>query len=89
MDTQSNYRNDEEAAVAAFAAVNRDLSRGLTAQSLAADVAKHPDSAFPFSGDHLGTHSERETLASGDPGDVISRERIHTSDIDLWALVAR
>jgi len=84
---QDNYFDAEEAGVAAHTAQSK-FPRETTIGSLDRDHERFPDTAFPFSGDHLGAFSHRETTPDGDPGDEIRRERIHTSDISLWAMVA-
>lgn len=88
---QDNYFDSEEAAVAANTA-RSNLGIGIPAHALADDNVEHPRSAFPFSGDHLGTHAHREehyTPGVGwEPGAEVRRERIHRSDIDLWVMVA-
>lgn len=66
---QANYNNDEEAVVAAFSARNRDMMKA-TLGSLASNFEKHPEDAFPFSGDHLNTVAIRD-----DFGDEVARER--------------
>lgn len=80
-----------ESRVAEFTAQNKDLSRFTSVGYLADSFVKHPTedgAGFPFSGDHLGTFSHRETTPYGDPGDELRRERIHNSTVDLWAAVA-
>lgn len=74
--------NDElliDSKIAAFNGQHKELSRETSVGSLADWWAKHPDeeNGFPFSGDHLGTFSHRETLWDGDPGDEIRRERLY------------
>lgn len=84
---QDNYFDVEEAGVAAHTAQSkfpREVSLGL----LTTEHERFPDTAIPFSGDHLGAFSHRETTMDGDPGDEVRRERIHTSHIDLWAMIA-
>jgi len=84
---QDNYFDAEEAGVAAHTAQSK-FSREVTLDSLIIDHDRFPDTAFPFSGDHLGAFSHRETTADGDPGDEIRRERTHTAAyINLWAMV--
>ncbi|QGJ89436.1 hypothetical protein PBI_SMARTIES_32 [Microbacterium phage Smarties] len=84
---QDNYFDAEEAGVAAHTAQSKFAS-DYTADALTRDHQRHPDTAFPFSGDHLGAFSHRETTPDGDPGDEIRRERYIDSDISLWAMVA-
>ncbi|AWN05516.1 hypothetical protein SEA_PIPERIS_24 [Microbacterium phage Piperis] len=84
---QDNYFDAEEAGVAAHTAQSKLLNAD-AAQYLDREHTRFPDTAFPFSGDHLGTFSHRETTPQGDPGDEVRRERIRNSDIDLWAMVA-
>lgn len=74
--------NDElliDAKIAAFNGQTKPLSQETSVGSLADWWAKHPEeeNGFPFSGDHLGTFSHRETTPYGDPGDEIRRERIY------------
>lgn len=67
-----------DAKIAAFNGQHKGLSRETSVGSLAAYAAKNPsEDGFPFSGDHLGTFSHRETTPYGDPGEEIRRERIH------------
>lgn len=80
-----------ESRVAEFTAQNKDLSRFTSVGYLADSFVQHPSedgAGFPFSGDHLGTFSHRETLQDGDPGDEIRRERIYTAQPNIWAAVA-
>lgn len=87
---QDNYFDAEEAEVAAHTAQSK-FSREVTVGSLIRDHERFPDTAFPFSGDHLGAFSHREehyTRGVGwESGEEVRRERIHNSDIDLWAMV--
>ncbi|QWY84805.1 hypothetical protein SEA_SELWYN23_25 [Microbacterium phage Selwyn23] len=84
---QDNYFDAEEAGVAATDGQSPLLNAD-AAQYLDREHERFPESAFPFSGDHLGTFSHRETTPQGDPGDEVRRERIRNSDIDLWAMVS-
>ncbi len=84
---QDNYFDVEEAGVAAHTAQSK-FPREVTLDLLTREHERFPRTAIPFSGDHLGAFSHRETTADGDPGDEIRRERIHTSNVDLWAMIA-
>ncbi|QGJ88879.1 hypothetical protein PBI_TEAMOCIL_25 [Microbacterium phage Teamocil] len=82
---QDNYFDAEEARVAAFTAQS-NLPRDTAALALANDHERFPLTAFPFSGDHLGAFSHRETTEQGDPGEEVRRERIHTATyVNVWA----
>ncbi|QBI98107.1 hypothetical protein SEA_FIREMAN_24 [Microbacterium phage Fireman] len=84
---QDNYFDAEEAGVAAHTAQSK-FAREVSAGALMRDHKRFPDTAFPFSGDHLGTFSHRETTPDGDPGDEVSRERIYRGTLDIWTKVA-
>lgn len=69
-----------DAKIAAFNGQHKGMSRETPAHQLAEEFVKYPNihgHGFPFSGDHLGTFSHRETLWDGDPGEETRRERIH------------
>ncbi|AWY05375.1 hypothetical protein HOT42_gp24 [Microbacterium phage Metamorphoo] len=85
---QDNYMDIDEARVAASTARSRDFASEISAATLIREHDRFPESAFPFSGDHLGVFSHRDTTPQGDPGDEVRRERILNSDIDLWVMVA-
>lgn len=88
---QDNYMDVDEARVASFTARSRDLSIEISASALVREHSRFPESAFPFSGDHLGVFSHREQVyipgVGTEPGGEVRRERIHNSDINLWAMV--
>lgn len=80
-----------ESRVAEFTAQNKDLSRFTGVGYLADSAVRFPTedgAGTPFSGDHLGTHSHRETTPYGDPGDEVRRERIHHGTVNIWKMVA-
>lgn len=81
-----NYDLLIDAKIASYNGQHKELSRQTGIGTLAAEDVT--DGGFPFSGDHLGTFSHRDTTPYGDPGEEVRRERIHTSDINVWALVA-
>ncbi|WNN95114.1 hypothetical protein SEA_MAGRITTE_163 [Microbacterium phage Magritte] len=81
-----------ESRVAEFNSQHSWMSREVAAQQLAVDIVNHPTedgAGYPYSGDHLGTFAHRETTPYGDPGDEIRRERIHTADVNVWAMIQR
>lgn len=81
-----------ESRVAEFNSRHSGMSREITAQQLAVDIVKHPTedgAGYPYSGDHLGTYAHREILWDGEQGDEISRERIHTAAVNVWAMIQR
>lgn len=84
---QSNYFDSEEARVAAFDARHTELSRRVPASNLQANFEAHPNDAFPFSGDHLGTSDVRDTpLHREDLGEVVGRVvSTHVEHINIWS----
>ena len=81
-----------ESRVAEFISQQRYMSREIPAQQLATDFEEFlsaDGAGYPFSGDHLGTYAHRETLASGDQGDEIRRERVHAADVNVWTMIQR
>lgn len=84
---QSNYYNASEAHVAAFNARHPELSRRMPASNFTANLEAHPNDAFPFSGDHLGTADLRGTpFHREDLGEVIGRTvSVHIEHINIWS----
>jgi len=84
------YASMNEAKTAAFISQHRDFTQTFTAQGLAKQ--RPTDAGIPFSGDYLGTFSNLEQVYTPgvgvEPGEEVSRERIHRADVNVWDMVA-